>query len=136
MHWPMVTEWQLCYSKTIVLSWLLLYKISWRDRNYSLLTHIPHWLENIEKEIWERKGEQMTYPTCFRVKIATLWSNQWTMKWQMHVIDTSKACLENLYPGFWIISQGVHLKLRLGITWVRAFDPPMYVLKNHQKFVN
>ena len=41
---------QLWYSKTIVLSWLLLYKISWRDGNYSLLTHIPHWLENIEEE--------------------------------------------------------------------------------------
>ena len=65
---------QLCYSKTTVLFWLLLYKILWQDRNYNLLTHIPHWLENIEKEIKEREGEQRIYPTYFRVKRATIWS--------------------------------------------------------------
>ena len=25
------------------------------------------------------------------------------MKWQLHVIDTSKAFIESLYPGFWVI---------------------------------
>ena len=32
-------------------------------------------------------------------------------------------------------ARGVHLNLRLGTTWVRTFDPPMYVLKNHLKIV-
>ena len=33
------------------------------------------------------------------------------------------------------LSRGVHPMLRLGTTWVRTFDPPMYVLKNHLKIV-
>ena len=34
-----------------------------------------------------------------------------------------------------MLARGVHLKLRLGIMWVRTCDPPMYVLKNHLKIV-
>ena len=36
---------------------------------------------------------------------------------------------------FFPYPRGVHLKLRLGITWVSTFDPLMYVLQNHLKFV-
>ena len=32
-------------------------------------------------------------------------------------------------------TRGVHSMLRLGTTWVRIFDPPMYVLKHHLKIV-
>jgi hypothetical protein len=49
---------QLCYSKTIVLSWLWLYKILWWDGNYNLHTHISYVLtENHREENQEIKRE-------------------------------------------------------------------------------